>query len=272
MPIYRRVFINALENEKASMEKDRPDLSWSKLDGIRLRNQNLNRVIFFHTQLNEANLFCANLRNADLKNAELKKANLMNGDLNGADLSNADLSYSNLMEADLRNAIIWRTEFSYADLGLVSLSSGMQLIFSKFDGAMMTGVNLDHIICSDSSFTNVDFSNANLSNAMFYEGNLKNAVLKNAILNNTHFKNTDLSRIDFTDADIQYVTMIGANLKDAKITNEQLEKIILGEDIVMPNGELKHIPSEIKEFGDEIWIYYGGKLAFREKKIQDNQN
>jgi len=71
----------------------------------------------------DADLFGANLRDANLSYADLRGANLRDADLSDADLRWADLSDANLSDADLRGA-----DLSDADL------RGAELNNAKFYG------------------------------------------------------------------------------------------------------------------------------------------
>ena len=65
---------------------------------------------------NKANLWGADLRNADLRCADLLNADLRNADLRNADLWNADLRCANLRNADLRCADLRNADLRNADL------------------------------------------------------------------------------------------------------------------------------------------------------------
>jgi|SRR5579859_256293 len=70
----------------------------------------------YGADLREANLYGANLRGADLYGADLREANLREADLRGADLYGADLREANLREADLRGANLYGANLYEADL------------------------------------------------------------------------------------------------------------------------------------------------------------
>src|SRR5579859_1003255 len=70
----------------------------------------------YGADLREANLYGANLRGADLYGADLREANLREADLRGADLYGADLREANLREADLRWANLRGANLYGADL------------------------------------------------------------------------------------------------------------------------------------------------------------
>jgi hypothetical protein len=64
----------------------------------------------------KANLWGANLGEADLRGADLRRANLGEADLRGADLGEADLG-----EADLGRANLWEADLRGADLRRANL-------------------------------------------------------------------------------------------------------------------------------------------------------
>ena len=70
-----------------------------------------------------ANLFGANLRNADLRDANLSNADLFGANLRGANLSNADLRCANLSNADLRGANLSNADLCGANLRGANLSN-----------------------------------------------------------------------------------------------------------------------------------------------------
>jgi len=71
----------------------------------------------------KANLWNANLSDADLRNANLSDANLWNADLRNANLRNANLSDANLWNADLRNANLRNANLRNADLRNADLTT-----------------------------------------------------------------------------------------------------------------------------------------------------
>jgi len=71
-----------------------------------------------------ADLYDANLANADLRDAILTRANLTGADLRDAILTRADLYGANLVGADLTNADLRDANLHDADLAQVLWSSG----------------------------------------------------------------------------------------------------------------------------------------------------
>ena len=70
----------------------------------------------FRANLRDADLAGANLRDADLTGANLFRANLRDADLTGATLTGANLTEANLRDADLAGANLFRANLRDADL------------------------------------------------------------------------------------------------------------------------------------------------------------
>jgi len=71
-----------------------------------MKTEELNQILEAHAKWLRGDVkgVCANLWSADLRNADLRRANLRSADLSDANLSNADLSNANLRNADLSDA------------------------------------------------------------------------------------------------------------------------------------------------------------------------
>jgi uncharacterized protein YjbI with pentapeptide repeats len=116
-------------------------LSLADLSGADLANANLTRAILTETYLVVANLYRADLTEADLYRADLTEANLVFANLTRADLSEANLTaaipyQANLTGADLIEANLTGAGFIEADL------TGANLTEAKLTGADFTEANL----------------------------------------------------------------------------------------------------------------------------------
>ena len=122
-----------LEAHKHYLAKDcegwenmRADLYGANLRDADLRRANLYGADLSGADLYGANLYGANLRRADLSGAdlygadlrcaEIYGANLRDADLSGANLRDADLRDADLRDADLRDANLYGADLSDADL------------------------------------------------------------------------------------------------------------------------------------------------------------
>lgn len=117
--------------------------------------------------LREANLYEADLREADLGAANLRQAYLMIADLREADLGSADLQEADLAGANLQEATLWVANLQGASLGAANLRKA-NLERANLRGAMLGSVNLRE---------------ANLESADLCEAELIGADLRNADVN-----------------------------------------------------------------------------------------
>jgi len=135
------------------------DLSGADLQGANLAEANLR-----HAKLDDANL-----QDADLKGADLTGANMVGTDLSGAELQGANLQESyiqaNMRKADLRGA----------DLRAAGLW-GVHMNFADLRGANLQGATVK------GDFMDADLRSADLRWASMEETNLHRANLDGAIL------------------------------------------------------------------------------------------
>lgn len=125
-------------------------------------------------------------RFADLQDADLWGANLVNADLWGANLQGADLSNADLRGVNLRGANVRGAKMRGADL------RGSNLRASDF-----SGVDLRDAKLHNSNLSGITLRNANLSNAGFHGVNLYGANLGNTNLQNTNLSMADLRNVNF---------------------------------------------------------------------------
>ena len=106
----------------------------------------------------------ANLNGVDLSEANLNEVDLYGADLRGANLSKATLYRANLYSADLRGANLCKVNFYRADLGGADLS-GANLRGANLRGANLRGADLRGVDLSETRLIGVDLSGADLRGA-----------------------------------------------------------------------------------------------------------
>ena len=113
-----------------------------------------------------------------------------------------------------------------ADLRGCDLSgiSGASLYDSFISYAILDGANLTGV---------------HLSAVYFEGGGLRDAQLVRANLRDSEFLGTNLSGANLTGADLTGASIVAVNLTGAIVTDEQLDKAKLLQDIIMPDGS-KH--------------------------------
>ena len=94
---------------------------WAVKSSVNLRGANLYGADLYRANLRDAdlrgaNLYRANLRNSNLRDANLRGADLYRANLRDANLYGANLYRANLYGANLRDANLYRANFRDADL------------------------------------------------------------------------------------------------------------------------------------------------------------
>jgi uncharacterized protein YjbI with pentapeptide repeats len=150
-------------------------LSRTKLDGLNIANRNLAEADFsfasligavaFGTNLERANLQCADLRECDFSSARLVRA-----DLRGASICGARLVFATLDGADLRAATV-------AYKGPIAGQEEAQAVRVDFSNASLKGASFGH-----ARLDGVNFSGAILAGANFKNAQIANATFKGAVL------------------------------------------------------------------------------------------
>ena len=141
------------------------------------------------------NLSCYNkekikkdLRYIDFNGANLWRANLIEADLRGANLWNADLGGAKLYRADLRKAIMEGANLAGADLEEADLS-GADLWSAFLGRANLRKSKLINTCLVSASLNNTNLSKANISGANIYGISAwditvdKETIMQNLIIN-----------------------------------------------------------------------------------------
>jgi hypothetical protein len=137
-----------------------------KITGVFMTKIELDKVLELHKKyLNgEKDGICANLFKADLTNADLSYANLFKANLTDADLHNADQSNANLSYANLTNTNLFYANLTDADLSRANLS-GANLTYANLSGADLTHADLFKAGLFYANLTNANLSGADLTHA-----------------------------------------------------------------------------------------------------------
>ncbi|NEO98912.1 MAG: protein kinase [Symploca sp. SIO2E9] len=121
-----------------------------------------------------------------------------------------------------------------------------------FTSQNLSGLNLQNIDLSGSTFQHsklakTNLQGANLSSAVFGKANLRQANLRDANLGRAYFSCADLEGADLRGSDLSYAHLVnanlkganlcGANLSSAKVTSKQLAQAKTNWSTVMPNGK-----------------------------------
>lgn len=120
------------------------DFSYSKMDGVDLKEAFLCGTKLQYASLNKANFYCAELNDADLKGAHLVLSHMnhmtaLNANFAQADLEKASMAESILRNANFKGANLVDVTFAYADLREADFT-GATVLRCNFQGALMEKV------------------------------------------------------------------------------------------------------------------------------------
>lgn len=179
------------------------------------------------TNLERANLYCADLRGADAR-----QANLFRADLRGASLREMDLFGANLDEADLRAAVLAR----------VDGKAGFRLV----GRAGQVGPD------GETSYA-VDFAYSSMKRARLGRARLKGANFTGAILTGAQMNGADLTGATFDRA-----VVAGVDWKGAQIDPRALAEAI-GEPTLQARERVGRLTAILE--GADLWFSTGGKAG-----------
>ena len=161
----------------------------------------------------------------DTHGAEGEQACLSYMDLTGVNLENADLYMANLIGtnlqgANLENKDLRAVDFTWADLSNANMS-GANLSYAIMDGADLSGANMRYSRFIYASLANADMSMSDLQGAIFTAANLRGANLtcsymSCADLRSANLEGANLTNADLKDANINHVDLYNANLTGVK--------------------------------------------------------
>ncbi len=177
------------------------DLQQIELPQIQLAQANLSRVNLREANLSEAILHRADLSGANLSQSSLKKADLRGVNLQGANLIGADLSESRMtMEKAGRDA-------PRVQIG----ARRYPALRANLSHALLTQARL-----RESNLVGADFSGANLQGGDLTRANLSYANLQGA---------------DLTGATLTGAILDEADVRAAKVSDEQLQTVVSGKNM-----------------------------------------
>ncbi|MEM6503442.1 MAG: pentapeptide repeat-containing protein [Cyanobacteria bacterium P01_C01_bin.89] len=178
------------------------------------------RVLFGNCRsLKGVNLSGANFTGAKLIGADLREADLKDTDLEGVDLSRANLS-----KAKLWRATLWYAKFNSANLSRAELR-GADLSYAQFHNATLVGASLIPIRSIQTSGTIEKtryLKTTYLSEVELWNADLREVKFGKTTLSDSTLLNADLSGANLNYIDIRSSVLVGTNLRNAKLTVEQL--------------------------------------------------
>lgn len=212
-----------------------PTCAGVNLNSKDFKANDLARISFVESKLQNADFSQANLKNADFSGANLSNANLNNADLSGAFLIGANLSGADLTGVNLRGANLRAANLTGADLTFVNLTD-TQLQGAIFNQAKMVGVNMSNQFLTGSEFigailNGADLHKADLSGAIFSQADLSGANLENTYLYGVWFNRANLNGANLYNSTMDGSSLIGADLVAAQLISATLiDSILIGSD------------------------------------------
>ena len=182
-----------------------PDLSSTRLDGLRLLSKNLSH---------------ANLNRSFLQRADLRKVDFQNAILTNTQIDHTWFDDANFQKASLAGAIILNTNFQRANLKGANLKAEIQnsnFSRAKFQNTDLTGVRFRHCDFYEANFENVDLSSASMENCRMLRCNLKATTLYKTTFQDTILNGADLSGAKLVESRLSNVSCVGTNFENATL-------------------------------------------------------
>jgi uncharacterized protein YjbI with pentapeptide repeats len=208
------------------------------LAGAYLQNAAWPEIALSKAVLDGADLSCANLWKANLPDAQAVKTDLSHAGLRkallpklmapGANLSHADLSQSKILLGRFTDANLEAADFRGADLRETTF------IRTNLAGASFCGADLRQAIFGNVELDRADFSAANLQGVVLAGAKLCEAIFEDAKLHGARLKGCDLEDmnlpgVDFSKADLSEANLTGASMRGANFNGANLHGAYLAE-------------------------------------------
>ncbi|MGE0087588.1 MAG: pentapeptide repeat-containing protein [Desulfococcaceae bacterium] len=210
------------------ISSEKSDLRKMNLSGLELENINLYQADLTGSNLNKTRLAGAVLMNASLVDADLTAADLSDAKMTRICLRDADLSGANLSDARLREADLSEAKFNGANLRGVDLRGAKlnkaRLAWADLRGADLSDADLSGAILTDADLSGSDLSRAILSESDLSVANLSRCTLTGADLNAARISSADLSNADLSGANFKWAELSGSNLSLAKMGNAKFRE------------------------------------------------
>ena len=218
---------------------DQADLEEAQLFGAQLKDSEFNSVNLTRAKLegaclsnsfiNESSADEVNLRGAILSGSSLRRVNMRAGDFRGA-----TLRHTYLIDVDLSEALLNEIK---AEEGL--FIRDCTLNETSFMGAWLTGSSwvgsfFNHVYLRDAILHNSDLSlvralNVDMTNLDLSGSNLSSASIVNTLLRGANLSNAELRQTDFNRSDLR-----GAELSNAYIERSTFELALYDFETIWP--------------------------------------
>lgn len=208
------------ERDFSGLELEECHLSDSILIGINLSNADFQIASFMGTHLDQANLSCANLPDADLWTTYAIDANLSYTNLTGAELSYANLTGANLTEANLTGANLTGTILIGANLtnanlnDVITTEETIVYYTTRPDGNLI--INSSRGLDAKKLLSHYAAGRRNFEKVILHQVDLSGVELLDVDMHWAHFSNCNLSHATLS-GDWYGVHFINCDLRGARL-------------------------------------------------------
>ena len=175
------------------------------------------------------------LETADNYMPDLRQANLVRLELREGNLSSVDMRGSRFWGADLMRVNLSNSELQHADFASPWVVRGQSLheftsaagIFAPKGNSTLSGMTLLHgANFAGSRMLSARFSGAHLQGAVMSEANLPDTEFDSAMLLNVDFSNSELLNADLSDTNLTSVNLTDAGLHNAILSGTDLSGFV----------------------------------------------
>ena len=204
------------------------DMSNAKMRGVDLEGALLNGV---------------NLRNSDLQKSRMEYVQMMGADLshaklNGVSLFGAYLAFSELRKAHFdEDTVLDEANLRFANLSEASFGKGAKeelgSVYSYHSGAHMVKADLRFADLSEAHLEGVNLYGTNLAHAYLYDAHLQEARLCKAHLEYSDLCAANLKSVELREACLDCTDLTNANLCNADLAHASLKSADMSNAVTL---------------------------------------
>jgi uncharacterized protein YjbI with pentapeptide repeats len=245
----KRANLRFVAGDKASISGS--DLTKIRAEGITLANAHLERCIMIGADLSKSILKNSFLDGADLSQAIMTQANAEAASFKAAKMEKVSAEFATFKNAIMESVEAMGADFSHADLREISAKFAdftkakldevkadnsdwesakleyANAVGAKFTNAIMKGIEAQGINLAYAELIGVKAQKAKLTGAVLMHLNAKTIDLTEADLSFINGEFADLEKAWLEKANLYLAKLTAANLKDSKISEANLDKVII---------------------------------------------
>ncbi len=196
------------------------DFSYSTLKNVNFKNSNLDGVSFRGAEIDNVDF-----EDANIENNSFSRSRILNTDLTNMDFKDQQFPASFLYRSDLTNANFENTNFVGALFGENNLFK-TNFRNSDFSEAIFGDETLSTVDFTDSKFLKTDFYHVDFTGTDFSYMDIQHAGFAYSLLKNINFKNTDLTGVDLSGKIFGGQLLPGATIDESDLSNTDMSKML----------------------------------------------